>query len=69
MPPPHTPASLANPKLRESKTWKLCMTDGQREGHGAGDFSKTFTAIAFFFILLTSPTYETSRIMLVNCER
>jgi len=42
------------------------MTDGQREGYGAGDFSKTFTAIAFRFIFLTSPTYETSRIILVK---
>ena len=40
-----------------------------REGYGAGDFSKTFTAIAFYIIFLTSPTYETSRIKLVNCQR
>jgi len=39
------------------------------EGYGAGDISKTFTAIAFCFIFLTNPTYETSRIILVNCER
>ncbi len=45
------------------------MTDGERERYGAGDFSKVFTAIAFCFIFLTSPTYETSRIILVDCER
>jgi hypothetical protein len=44
------------------------MTDSERECYGAGDFSKAFTAIAFCFIFLTSPTYETSRIILVNCE-
>jgi hypothetical protein len=42
---------------------------GERECYGAGYFSKAFTAIAFCFIFLTSPIYETSRIILVNCER
>ena len=45
------------------------MADGQSEGYGAGDCSKTLMATAFCFIFFTSPTYETSRIMLVNCER
>jgi hypothetical protein len=45
------------------------MTESQGEDYEAGDFSKTFMAMAFCFIFLTSPTYETARIILVNCER